>query len=151
VVALLDSVAVVGFLDRDDAFHSAADGRIRQLAGREVLVVSVITYAELLTGAGLGHHEQSAVRGFFDQLIDEIVSVDRAVAERAAGLRSQDLPLKMPDALILATADVHQADLVITGDERWSAVGISPPVEVLAATATEDEQPPGESSNQTAT
>jgi predicted nucleic acid-binding protein len=133
VVALLDSVAVAAFLDRDDAFHAAADTRIRQLAGRDTLIVSVITYAELLTGARLGHHERSAVRGFFSQLIDEVHSVDRAVAERAADLRSQKPSLKMPDALILATADLHHADLVVTADDRWPGVGISSRVELLAA------------------
>jgi len=86
VVALLDSVTVAGFLDRDDAFHVAADTRIRELAGRATLIVSVITYAELLTGAGLGRHGDSAVRGFFAHLIDELHSVDRTVAERAAEL-----------------------------------------------------------------
>lgn len=130
---LLDSGAVAGFLDRDDAFHPAADARIRELAGRETLVVSVVTYAEVLTGAGLGHHEQSAVRGFFGQLIDEVYSVDRAVAERAAELRSQAPSLKMPDALILATADLHNADLVVTGDDRWPGVGISSRIELLVA------------------
>jgi hypothetical protein len=42
---------------------------------------SVITYAELLTGARLGHHDHTGVRGFFEQLIDEIHGVDRSVAE----------------------------------------------------------------------
>jgi predicted nucleic acid-binding protein len=133
VVALLDSVAVAGFLDRDDAFHSAADARVRELTGRETLIVSVITYAELLTGAGRGPHEQSTVRGFFGQLIDQVCDVDRAVAERAAELRTQTPTLKMPDALILATADVVRADLVVTGDERLSAVDIGPRVELLVA------------------
>jgi predicted nucleic acid-binding protein len=133
VVTLLDSVAVAGFLDRDDAFHTAADARIRELAGRDALIVSVITYAELLTGAGLGHHAQSAVRGFFEQLIDEIYSVDRAVAERAAQLRSRTPSLKMPDALILATADLYGAELVVTGDDRWTDIDIGARVELLVA------------------
>jgi predicted nucleic acid-binding protein len=133
VVTLLDSVAVAGFLDRDDAFHTAADAPIRELAGRDALIVSVITYAELLTGAGLGHHAQSAVRGFFEQLIDEIYSVDRAVAERAAQLRSRTPSLKMPDALILATADLYGAELVVTGDDRWTDIDIGARVELLVA------------------
>jgi predicted nucleic acid-binding protein len=133
VVALLDSVVVAGFLDRDDAFHAAGDARIRELAGRDTLVVSVITYAEVLTGAGLGHHERSAVRGFFAQLIDEVYGVDRPVAERAAELRVQSPSQKMPDALILATADLHHADLVVTADDRWSGIGIGSRVELLVA------------------
>jgi predicted nucleic acid-binding protein len=122
VVALLDSAAIAGFLDRDDVFHAAAAARIRGLAGREPLVVSVISYAELLTGAGLGHHDEKTVRGFFADLIDEVHDVDRAVAERAAELRTANPSLKMPDALILATADVHDVDVVITADRRWVAV-----------------------------
>src|SRR5215207_10645621 len=68
VVALLDSVVVAGFLDRDDAFHTAAEARVRELAGSARLVVSAITYAELLTGAALGRHDQTPVRGFFSEL-----------------------------------------------------------------------------------
>jgi hypothetical protein len=30
----------------------------------------------------------------------------------------------MPDALIPANADFYHVDLVITGDDRWSAIGI---------------------------
>lgn len=130
MVALLDSGTVAGFLDRDDVFHAAADTRVRELAGRERLVVSVITYAELLTGAGLGHHDDRAVRGFFADLIDEVHSVDRHVAERAAELRVAT-SLKLPDALILATADLHDADVVITADHRWADVLVGRRVELL--------------------
>ncbi len=64
------------------------------------------------------------MRGFFAQFVDEVYGVDRAVAERAVELRSQTLSLKMPDALILATADIH-ADLVLTGDAHWPGVAIA--------------------------
>lgn len=131
MVALLDSATVAGFLDRDDVFHAAVDTRIRELAGRDKLIVSVITYAELLTGAGLAHHDQTAVRGFFADLVDEVHDVDRSVAERAAELRVARPSLRMPDALILATADLRQADLVITGDHRWVDSGIDPRIELL--------------------
>ena len=94
----------------------------------------VITYAELLTGAGIGHHARSAVHGFFEQLVDEIYSVDRAVAESAPQLRTQTPSLKMPDALILATADLHGAELVVTGDDRWTGVDIGARIELLVAT-----------------
>ena len=131
MVALLDSAVVAGFLDRDDAFHTAADARLRRLVGRETLVASVITYAELLTGAALGHHDEAAVRGFFRELIDEVHSVDRDVAERAAELRSRRRSLRMPDALILATADVRHADVVVTADGHWRSTGISARVDLL--------------------
>lgn len=131
---LLDSVAVAGFLDRDDAFHAAADRRIRELAGRERLITSVITYAELLTGAARGHHDRGTVRGFFADLIDEVVAVDEPIAERAANLRAAKPSLRLPDALILAAAEESGAELVIGGDQRWLRVpGLRIPVELLSA------------------
>lgn len=122
MVVLLDSAVVAGFLDRDDALHEAADARVRELAGRERLVASVVTYAELLTGARLGHHDETTVRGFFNDLVDEIYDVDRAVADRAADLRAAKPALRMPDALILATAAIHEVAVVLTGDTRWAGL-----------------------------
>jgi predicted nucleic acid-binding protein len=134
VVILLDSAVIAGFLDRDDALHPAADRRLRELAGRERLVASFISYAELLTGAGLGHHEPSAVRGFFADLVDVVHGVDGEIAERAAALRIAKRSLRMPDALILATADLRGTDLVLTADRRWPGVlGETPRIELLGA------------------
>ncbi|MGI8726881.1 MAG: type II toxin-antitoxin system VapC family toxin [Solirubrobacterales bacterium] len=114
----LDSNAVIGFLDPGDTFHEAANERIRSLlGGGERLYASVVTYAEVLTGAKLAHHDEAIVVGFFDQLISEILPVDVPVAERAANLRGRKKALAMPDALILASADVHpEVDLIVSAD-----------------------------------
>lgn len=117
-IALLDSSTVVGFLDADDALHEPADAAIRASAVDHALVVSVVTVAELLTGAKLGHHDEALVRRFFAQVISRRISLDEAIVERAAELRAAQLALKMPDALILATDDLT-ADVVLTADERW--------------------------------
>ncbi len=117
MAVVLDSDAVVGFLDRDDALHEAADAAIRDLVHEHRLLVSVITYAEVLTGAKLGHHDEEHVRGFFRGLISEILSVDATVAEAAAGLRSRSKALRMPDALVAGTAEAcPDAELIVTGD-----------------------------------
>ncbi len=133
MVALLDSSVVAAFLDRDDPHHAGADQRIRELAGREQLITSAITYAELLTGAVLGHHDRGVVRGFFRDLIDAVYPVDERVAEFAAEIRGERRSLRLPDALILATAGVHGIDIVITADQRWRGLRGTPGVEVLAA------------------
>ena len=117
-VALLDSNTVIGFLDADDLLHQAADTAVRAAASEHVFAVSVVTVAELLTGAKLGHHDEETVRRFFAQTTSTRIPLDEPVAERAAELRAAHKALKMPDALILATADLH-ADVVLTGDERW--------------------------------
>ncbi len=119
MAVVLDSDAVVGFLDRDDALHAAADAAIRDLVREQRLLVSVITYAEVLTGAKLGHHDEEHVRGFFSQLISAVLPVDKAVADLAAGLRSRSKSLRMPDALIVATAETDpDTRLVVTGDRQ---------------------------------
>jgi predicted nucleic acid-binding protein len=118
VAVVLDSDAVVAFLDRTDALHEVADEAIRDLLGKDRLFASAVTYAEVLTGARLGRHDEKQVRGFFTDLISEILPVDADVADKAAGLRSRRKSLRMPDALILATAERHpEVKLVVTGDQ----------------------------------
>jgi len=119
VAVVLDSDAVVGFLDRDDALHELADAAIRDLVCEQRLLVSVVTYAEVLTGAKLGHHDEAHVRGFFSELISGVLPVDTTVADRAAELRSGSQALTMPDALIVATAETEpDAGLILTGDRQ---------------------------------
>lgn len=114
---ILDSDAVIGFLDRGDALHASADAAVRKFILEQRLLVSVVTYAEVLTGARLGHHDEGRVRGFFDELISGVLPVDLGVADKAAELRSQRKALRMPDALILATAETNgEVDLIVTGD-----------------------------------
>jgi predicted nucleic acid-binding protein len=117
-VALLDSNTVIGFLDADDLLHQAADAAVRAAATEHNLAVSVVTVAELLTGAKLGHHDERTVRRFFAEAVSRRIPLDELAAERAAELRAAHKALKMPDALILATADLN-ADVVLTGDDRW--------------------------------
>jgi predicted nucleic acid-binding protein len=120
---LLDSTVVVGFLDSDDALHQATVARLREIVGAQALVASVITYAEVMTGVALGHHSEDAVNGFFEALIKELLVVDRAVAARATALRGGRRSLRMPDALILATADLHdEIELVLCGDKDWPKI-----------------------------
>lgn len=130
----LDSDAVIGFLDRGDALHASAEERLKELlSAGELLVTSAITYAEVLTGAKIGRQPEETVRGFFGDLITDILPVDLAGAERAAELRSQNRALRMPDALILAAADINpDVHLLLGGDRRALRVrGLSCELELL--------------------
>ncbi len=132
-VALLDSNTVIGFLDADDLLHPAADAAVRAAATEHVFAVSVVTVAELLTGAKLGHHDERTVRRFFTETVSRRIPLDEPAAERAAELRAVHKALKMPDALILATADLN-ADTVLTGDERWLKIsGLNCELRYIAA------------------
>ncbi len=139
MAVVLDSDAVIGFLDEDDALHRAADAKIRELLGEQRLLVSAVTYAEVLTGARLGHHSRDQVSGFFAELISEVVPVDVVVAEQAADFRARLESLRMPDALILATAQIDpDVDLLVTGDERAKKLsGLNCRVELLRPISTE--------------
>jgi predicted nucleic acid-binding protein len=124
VAVVLDSAAIVAFLDRDDALHASATGAIGGMVTEQRLLASVVTLAEVLTGVGLLHHDDAPVRGFFADLIAENLPVDVATAERAAELRTAHRSLRMPDALILAAADIHpDVDALLTGDAEFAAVG----------------------------
>lgn len=117
MAVVLDSDAVIGFLDGADALHDAADVAIRGLAAEQRILVSVVTYAEVVTGARIGHHALDDVAGFFADVISRIVPVDVEVADRAAELRARAKGLRMPDALIVATAELDpEVDTLLTGD-----------------------------------
>lgn len=133
MAVVLDSDVVIGFLDRDDALHAAADAAIRELVHQQRLLVSVVTYAEVLTGARLGHHDEDQVRGFFAELVSDVLPVDTTVADKAAELRASLKSLRMPDALIFATAETTQdAELIVTADTKASRVpGLDCPVRLL--------------------
>ncbi len=85
--------------------HLVGVRRLPRGAGR--LGYSVITRAELLAGAH-GDDEPNVRRLLAG--MDEI-PVDRRIADRAGLLRREVTPLRMPDALIAATALVHSMAL----------------------------------------
>ncbi|MGH2974927.1 MAG: PIN domain-containing protein [Solirubrobacterales bacterium] len=123
MAVILDSDAVIGFLDRRDALHDAADAAIRELVREAPLTVSAVTYAEVLTGVKLGHHPEKPAKGFFADLVSDVHSVDMVVADKAAELRAASKALRMPDALILATAETDpEVDLLVTGDAGLTKV-----------------------------
>jgi hypothetical protein len=130
---LLDSTVIVGLLDADDALHPVATARIRALAGSTTLAASVISYAEVMTGAVRGHHDRELVDGFFDALIADLLPVDRAIAAHAATLRARNRALRIPDALILATAETDERiETVVSADGVWPKLkGVRSRIELL--------------------
>jgi predicted nucleic acid-binding protein len=123
VAVVLDSATIVGFLDREDALHGAADAAIRDLIGKQRLLISVVTFSEVVTGAQLGHQDEQTVREFFDELISDVLPVDLTVAMKASELRSRLKSLRMPDALILAGAETDpEVGEILTGDSQMPKV-----------------------------
>jgi predicted nucleic acid-binding protein len=116
-VKALDADVLIGFLDPDDAHHAAAVARLSSLlATREPLIAAASVYAEILVHAAAGPR-RAVVDDFLDDARIEVVPIDRATAASAAELRAAHRSLRLPDALSLATALLHDAELV-TFDRR---------------------------------
>ena len=72
-----------------------------------------------------GSDATSTVDAFVDALPAAVEPASREIAREAARLRAaHGESLRLPDALVLATARVIQADLVLTTDRGWPAAGI---------------------------
>jgi hypothetical protein len=76
--------------------------------------------AEVLVGvARLGDEELDRRRSQIVAAFGPPVALDEPVAVSAARLRARDRSLRLPHAVVLATAEVLDAQAVLTGDKRW--------------------------------
>lgn len=91
--------------------------------GQVTAVTSMITVAEVLTGAKKAGHplilQYRALFAGYPNLT--IVPVDMQIAERASDMRCQ-YGLKMPDVITLATALVCGAQALVTNDRNFTRV-----------------------------
>jgi predicted nucleic acid-binding protein len=129
LVVVLDASAIIAFLDPADAHHAAAVAALRAVAGGQ-LVIPASAYAEILVRPyRAGPPAVTTVEQFIAALAIHVEPISREIARRAAQLRSQHTSLRLPDALVLATADDLNAAVVLTADVAWTK--ISPRAQVL--------------------
>lgn len=113
----LDADVVIAFLDPGDASHRRAVSAITAAtSSRDPLVISAGAYAETMVHATATGHA-GVVDGFLDDARVAVVPVERLTARAAAALRARHRGLRLPDALTLATALEHDAEL-LTFDRR---------------------------------
>ena len=114
MIALFDTNILIDALN---GVREAAD----EYARYERVLISRITWMEVLVGAG---DNESQIRDFLDTQF-EILPIDLAVSEQAVQLRRQHR-LRLPDAIIWATAQVHNALLVTRNtkdfDPSWADI-----------------------------
>jgi predicted nucleic acid-binding protein len=120
-LTVLDAGVLIGFLDANDVHHAAAHTALRQARNRnDRLVLPASAFAEVLVGPSRnGAAAVSAVRDLVDRLPIHVEPLEAEVAVAAAGLRARHPSLKLPDALVIATASHLDADHLITTDRRW--------------------------------
>lgn len=113
----LDASAVIALLSSADAHHARAVAEFGEASDRnDDLSMASSAYSEIMVHA-LRQRRGDDIDRLIDQLGVEIVTVDREVARRAAGLRAEHRSLRLPDALVLAAAQLRGARL-LTFDER---------------------------------
>ena len=117
----LDAGVLIGFLDADDVHHDAARRTlVDALKAGDRLGMAASALAESLVGpARRGDAAVATVRSMIDQLPIGIVALDVAIATAAARLRARHRSLRLPDALVIATAAEAAADLLVTTDRGW--------------------------------
>jgi predicted nucleic acid-binding protein len=117
----LDAGVIIGFLDGDDAHHESARAALSHALGRgDRLSMSASALAECLVGpARRSTKAIELVRTAIDRLPVAVVELNAEIATQAAILRARHRSLRLPDALVVATAAVSGADRLITTDRKW--------------------------------
>ena len=131
-LTILDAGVLIAILNADDAHHEPAREALSAVRNRgDRMIVPASAYAEVLV-APLRQSAASAdaVDAFLEALPASVEPASREIARRAAELRARHGPrLRLPDALVVATAIVLEAGRVVTTDARWPELGMN--VEVI--------------------
>jgi predicted nucleic acid-binding protein len=131
-LTILDAGVLIAILNSDDVHHERARAALSAARNRaDRLIVPASAYAEVLV-APLRQSEASgdAVDDFLDALPASVEPATREIARRAAELRARHgTRLRLPDALVVATAVIIEARRVVTTDARWPDLGVN--VEVI--------------------
>jgi predicted nucleic acid-binding protein len=114
-VIAVDASVIIAHLDADDAQHDKAVERLLELA-EQPLGCSPITLAEILVAPARSGRLDPARQVIADLGVAEIV-LPADAAPRLASLRAET-NLKLPDCCVLLAAQVANADLVLTFDDR---------------------------------
>ena len=121
-LTVIDAGILIGFFDDSDAHHlgakrELANGRQR---GDQIAVPASALAEALVSPARDGESSITVIREFIDRFPLVVAELDTETAVVAARLRARHgQKLKLPDALVIATAIRHGADVLITTDRGW--------------------------------
>ncbi len=118
-LVVLDASVLIALLDPDDALHAPAKTGFHAVEDGDLVLPASALSETLVLPARAGRAAQ--VRAQIDLLRIRIEPLSESAAAVAAELRGRHPSLRLPDALILATGDVLDADAILTADRRWTA------------------------------
>jgi predicted nucleic acid-binding protein len=116
----LDASVLIALLNPGDAHHQAARASLDAHA-EDDLRIPAHTLAEALVHPVRAGKDREA-RRLIAALEIAVDPVDEPIAVAAAKLRARHgKALRMPDALVIAYADVRSATRLLTADARWTS------------------------------
>ena len=119
---VVDSSVVIAAADPMDVHHAASGNALRSRETMQWLMPISVLAESLVVPARQGDEEVAAVKDTLTSIFGDCRVLDEEIAVASARLRAAYRWLRLPDALVLAVADVDGADEVLTCDQRWAKV-----------------------------
>jgi predicted nucleic acid-binding protein len=120
-LAVVDASVLIATISKHDAHHDRATRELKAVRNRHALALPAVAFSEALVAPyRTSSAEGRSVEGGLRRL-GRVEPVTEEIASRAARLRALR-KIKLPDALILATALELRAHEILTFDERWASV-----------------------------
>lgn len=137
-LTVVDAGVLIGLLDQHDAHHDAAKDALDEARDRvDTIVLPASALAEALVHPSrAGSTAVNVVLTLINRLPIEIAPLDEPTAVVAARVRAQSASMRLHDALVVATAVVVAADVLVTTDRGWphlSQFGLTVRLQLLAA------------------
>ena len=125
-----DSAPLIYYFEEHIEYLAAADELFNAISqGLTRGMTSILTLLEVLVKPlHSGRHD---LAGDYRRILCNtqgvaIYPIDRNICERAAQLRADNIWLGTPDAVQIATALEHGAEVIVTNDERWKRLSQIP-------------------------
>jgi len=121
-LTVLDAGVLIGFLDNGDLHHNAAvrEFESARYRGDKIAIPASALAEAMVAPARKGEPALEALREFIERLPVGVAQLDAEVAIIAAQIRALHGPrLKLPDALVVATAINIEAEVLVTTDRGW--------------------------------
>jgi predicted nucleic acid-binding protein len=120
-LSVLDASVLIALLDEKDVGRPVARAAVDEAKRDHDLLIPVTAFSESIVAPYRrsqrdGERAEAALAA-----LGQLVDVSRDIASRAAQLRATR-QIKLPDALILATAMQVSAEQILTLDRRWRGV-----------------------------
>ena len=127
-LSVLDASVLIALLDESDLARPVARAAVQRSRAEHDIVIPMTAFSESIVAPYRrsrrdGERAEAALAA-----LGTLAEVTGEVASRAAQLRAAR-NIKLPDALVLATAIQAAADQILTLDRRWR--GVDPRVQLL--------------------